>query len=122
MTFRLTKLLLATACAAGISAPAWAHAHLETSLPASGTTVSSPSVLSVDMSEALEPSFSAISVTDSTGAPVTVGDPQVGGERGRQLSATVPKPLKAGLYHVEWRVLSKDGHRTAGKFDFTVAP
>lgn len=122
MTSRLTKLLLATACAAGISAPAWAHAHLETSLPASGATVSSPPVLSLDMSEALEPSFSTISVIDSAGAPVAMGDPQVGGEGGRRLSATVPNPLKAGLYHVEWHVLSKDGHRTAGKFDFTVAP
>jgi methionine-rich copper-binding protein CopC len=74
------------------------------------------------MSEALEPSFSTISVIDSAGAPVAMGDPQVGGEGGRRLSATVPNPLKAGLYHVEWHVLSKDGHRTAGKFDFTVAP
>ncbi|MGO4352652.1 copper homeostasis periplasmic binding protein CopC [Rhizobium sp. RAF36] len=122
MTFRLAKLLLLTACVAAISAPAWAHAHLETSLPASGATVSSPPVLSVDMSEALEPSFSTITVTDSTGAPVAIGDSQVGGEGGRQLSATVPKTLKAGLYHVEWHVLSKDGHRNAGKFDFTVAP
>lgn len=122
MASRLTKLLLLTACVTGISVPAWAHAHLETSVPASGATVSSPPVLSVGMSEALEASFSTISVTDSTGAPVAVGDPLVGGEGGRQLSATVPKRLKAGLYHVEWHVLSKDGHSTAGKFDFTVAP
>jgi methionine-rich copper-binding protein CopC len=28
--------------------------------------------------------------------------------------------LKAGVYHVQWRVISVDTHRTQGNFSFTV--
>ena len=38
-----------------------------------------------------------------------------------RLAAALP-PLAPGTYHVEWRVLSADGHVVSGRYTFHVAP
>ena len=37
------------------------------------------------------------------------------------LIAPIPSPLGAGVYRVEWRIVSEDGHPIDGRYQFTVA-
>lgn len=96
---------------------AHAHAHLRSSLPADGSTLSAPpATLVLSFSEA---------------ATLTAASIQ---RAGAAASKLVPLPTKAsvrvsfalpalapGVYVVSWRALSADGHIMPGKIHFTVA-
>ncbi|ENN86841.1 hypothetical protein RHSP_31539 [Rhizobium freirei PRF 81] len=107
----------------GMSSSAWAHAHLEIAEPGKDSAIpSSPTAITLNFSEGLEPSFSSISLTDESGVAVPLGPATVSDDTDTRLTAAPATPLKPGKYHVTWRALSKDGHRTAGSFDFSVMP
>lgn len=116
------KTFSAVAAAACLIGPAaFAHAFLERASPAVGSAVAgSPPALSLTYSEPVEPLFSSVRVTDSGGAPVDAGKP-VPKDDGRTLRVDL-KPLKPGVYTVEWHVTSVDTHKTEGHFTFTVTP
>jgi methionine-rich copper-binding protein CopC len=103
-------LLLATGEAA-------AHAMLDHADPRVGNKVASvPHEVTLTFTQKLEPAFSSITVTGPNGQRVDTGKTSVSGN---QMSV----PLKsggAGTYHVNWRVLSVDTHRTNGSFTFQV--
>lgn len=104
-----------SACA---TAPAFAHAHLSKSAPAAGATVGTPAEIVLNFTEPLEPAFSTIELRDSMGKRIETAKPQVKDDIMRlQL-----KPLPAGRYTVNWRVLSVDTHKSQGDFVFTVKP
>jgi copper transport protein len=116
-------LVLATA-AAVLAAPAaaWAHAALlRTSPSASGVVNSPPAQVSLTYSEAVEPRFAIVSVTDAAGHNETSGAPR----RSATDPDTLVVPLKRvpeGWYLVFWRVISVDGHPVRGAFTFAVGP
>ena len=118
-------LLVAVLALAGVgvlASPADAHALLERSYPAAGTSVPrAPHVLLLYFTEAPEPSLSTVSLLDSSGQTVPgVGKPTPGPGNARELRATLP-PLADGVYTVNWRTVSKvDGHVTGGSFAFGV--
>ncbi|NKJ08223.1 copper homeostasis periplasmic binding protein CopC [Rhizobium sp. SG741] len=119
----VARILVAGTGIVGLAAPAWAHAHLKTSMPMTGSTVqASPNRISMDFTEGLELAFSGVSITDNRGAPVSLSDPVLGAPDDTELSAAFIKPLMPGRYSVAWHALSKDGHKTEGKYDFSVAP
>jgi methionine-rich copper-binding protein CopC len=104
--------------ALAISTPAFGHAHLSKSTPATGATVSPPTEIVLNFTEPLEPAFSTIELRDSMGKRIETGKAQVKDDVMRlQL-----KPLPAGRYTVNWRVLSVDTHKSQGNFAFTVKP
>ncbi len=118
---RITALLGASLLCATclIAAPAFAHAFLERASPAVGSEVSvSPPALNLSYTEPVEPLFSSVTVTDSSGARVDAGKPTPQDD-GRVLSVPL-KPLGPGVYAVEWHVTSVDTHKTEGHFTFTV--
>jgi copper resistance protein C len=98
---------------------AFAHAHPKAMMPAPDSTGPAPSKISITFSEAVEPKFSSIKLTDTAGksvdpetsAPVP-GDPAT-------LTLKVP-PLPAGTYVVHWSNVSVDGHHLEGSYKFTV--
>ena len=94
-----------------------AHAALDHASPATGSTIASaPHEVTLSFTDELESAFSSVTVTDAGGARVDQGNPQVSG-------STMSVALKAigpGAYHVHWRVLSVDSHKTEGNFTFTV--
>jgi hypothetical protein len=105
----------------GLTGRAEAHAKLREASPAEGVVKSAPAEVIVTFTEALEPKFSKIEVTDSKGQRVDQGAAQaVPGEPARL--AVALKPLAAGTYKVTWRVVSVDTHRSEGSYQFTVAP
>jgi len=97
-----------------------AHDSIIASDPAADSTVETlPEALTLTFSAALIDGNGAteIEVTDATGQSVTDGPAELDG-------AVVTQPLlteaAAGEYHVEWKVVSSDGHPTDGDFRFTV--
>jgi methionine-rich copper-binding protein CopC len=111
-TLAVTALLLAA------GRQAQAHARLRTASPAPGSMLDgpAPTEVSITFSEALEPKFSTIEVTDSAKARVDAGPAHLGADA---KTLVVPlKPLEADVYTVVWHATSVDTHKTEGSFTF----
>jgi copper transport protein len=123
---RVAALLAVTAALAiglgAVPGAAWAHAALLHTVPsASGTVNTPPREVDLTYSEAVEPRFAIVSVTDAGGTRVTAGSPH----RSPANADTLVVPLKSlseGWYLVYWRVISVDGHPVRGAFTFAVGP
>jgi len=119
---RLWAVVATSALALALPAAAFAHAALLRTVPsASGTVNTSPPDVRLTYSEAVEPRFAIVSVTDKLGHLVTDGPPR----RSATDADTLVVPLKhleEGWYLVYWRVISVDGHPVRGAFTFAVGP
>ena len=119
---RAAAVALVAAAALALPAAAWAHAALLRTVPqASGTVNTPPRQVSLTYSEAVEPRFAIVSVTDAAGHQQTTGPPR----RSPTDANTLLVPLKRGAqgwYLVYWRVISVDGHPVRGAFTFAVGP
>jgi methionine-rich copper-binding protein CopC len=110
-------LLLSTLFPAG---QAFAHAHLQSSVPAAGSTVTAaPHSVTLSFSEALEPRFSSIVVTGATGTRVDKNDLSVAPGDAKTVRVDLDA-LTPGPYTVMWCAVSVDTHRTHGSFSFSV--
>jgi copper transport protein len=124
MTLRARTALVLCAATAALALPAaaWAHAALLRTTPsASGVVNSPPPVVLLTYSEAVEPRFAIVSVTDAAGTQETAGSPR----RSAADPDTLVVPLRRvpqGWYLVYWRVISVDGHPVRGAFTFAVGP
>jgi copper transport protein len=114
-------LVLAVVLLGAGSGDAWAHASLQSSDPAAGTTLdAAPRVVRLAFAERPDAALSDVRVLDRGGAPqqtapasAVAGDP-------RALAVGV-QPLDAGVYTVRYRaVAAEDGHVTAGALTFGV--
>lgn len=95
-----------------------AHAVLLRTEPSPQTTVeTAPEVVRLRFSEPVEVAFGAVRVFDVDGRRVDEGRIETASGR-REL--VVPARLPGGTYTVTWRVLSTDGHRISGGFQFYV--
>jgi methionine-rich copper-binding protein CopC len=96
---------------------ATAHAFLDHASPLVGSTVAAaPHEVSLWFTQNVEAAFSAVEVSDASGARVDQGKPQISGNTMR----VGLKPLTPGAYRVRWHVLSVDTHKTEGSFTFRV--
>jgi methionine-rich copper-binding protein CopC len=90
---------------------------LDRASPLVGSTVASaPREVSLTFTQNLEAAFSSVEVTDGNGARVDQGKAVISGNTMR----VGLKSLPAGTYHVRWRALSVDTHKTEGSFTFSV--
>ncbi len=101
--------------------PVFAHANLVRSdPPANSAQKTPPTRVRLWFSEAVEPSFSSVSVLDKNGDTVDKKDSHrlADDPTGMEVSLT---DLPQGLYTVVWKTMSAvDGHITSGSFSFTV--
>jgi methionine-rich copper-binding protein CopC len=105
-----------TAALLAITTSANAHAQLDHSVPAVGSTVaSSPSDVALYFTEKLEAKFSGGEVRNAAGARVDKGKSVSGSVMQLNVGGLVP-----GTYSVTWHVLSVDTHKTQGSFSFSV--
>jgi copper resistance protein C len=113
---KTTKLLLNLAALLALgTGTADAHASLDHASPRVGSTVASvPGQLTLTFSQRLESGYSRAEVS-GPGGRVDTGS----SVSGNVMHVSV-KPLTPGTYHVHWRVLSVDTHKTEGSYSFTV--
>jgi copper transport protein len=104
---------------AATSLPAGAHAVLQSSSPAHGSTLdAAPREVVLTFSEPVNPEASSAQVLDSSGRVVSLGSEV--GEDTRTLRVKL-SALSRGSYTVRWKVQSRlDGHLTAGALIFGV--
>ena len=119
---RAACVLFAAAAALALPAAGWAHAALVRTVPTASVVVNRPPpVVLLTYTEAVEPRFAAVSVTNAAGESVRAGNPR----RSASDPKTLVVPLRRvpqGWYLVYWRVISVDGHPVRGAFTFAVGP
>jgi copper resistance protein C len=118
----MVKHLFAAIFAVGmlVAGQARAHAFLDHSDPAVGSTVpTSPPTLALWFTEHIEPAFSTVTVTNAGGQRVDLGNAHVPPDDPAELDVGL-KPLPNGTYTVRWHVISVDTHKTEGNFTFDV--
>ncbi len=123
MVLRMKKAFTAATvlAAALVSQQALAHAHLASASPASKAEVSSsPKELTLTFTEGVEASFSGASLTGADGKAIDTAKATVDSADNKVLHIPLASELKAGEYMVDWHVLSVDGHKTKGMYNFTV--
>ncbi|MGI4861610.1 MAG: copper homeostasis periplasmic binding protein CopC [Janthinobacterium lividum] len=97
-----------------------AHAHPAQQTPAAGQTLATaPQQVAIDFDEGVEAAFTSITVTDAQGRSVTQGKSAVDAANDKH-AAVALKPLTPGNYSVTWTAVARDGHRTQGRYAFTV--
>lgn len=112
-TFPTVALVVATAM---FASGAQAHAHLVKANPSENAVIEAPKVIHLEFSEKLEPKFSAVALMKADGAAVTVASKAAG----LTIDGALEAPLAPGGYMVMWHVLSADGHKMKGQYNFTV--
>ncbi|HTO44720.1 MAG TPA: copper resistance CopC family protein [Burkholderiales bacterium] len=113
---RIPTLPLALAACLVVEA-AQAHAHLEKSTPADGSTLAAaPATLELTFSEPAR--LTALSIRRDEGAEQAVRVLPTAAERTQRVALPA---LAAGTYTFTWRVLAADGHVSSGVVRFTIA-
>ena len=100
---------------------ALAHARLVKANPAVGSTVVvPPTLLWLKFNEVIRPNASGVKLTGPDGHGAVLSPLTRDPKDPDAVTAPTPANLAPGLYKVEWRALSPDGHHTQGAFGFTV--
>jgi copper transport protein len=117
----LLVILVILLYSAWAATPALAHAILLRSNPASNAVLTQvPAQIELFFSETVEPSLSTISVYDSVGTAVDLGDVRVDPSNPTRMTVSLGS-LTDGVYTVAWRAISAtDGHLTSGSFPFAI--
>ena len=123
---RRLALVLATAAIgamwlAAATAPANAHAAIESTDPANGELLDrAPSQIVLTFTEPPDLELTIVGVVDGSGASVPTGPPEGAPGANREVRFRLD-PVPDGVYTVTWRTVSTtDGHVTAGAFSFGV--
>lgn len=101
-----------------------AHSHLKASDPDKNATLTAaPPHVALTFSEPVELNFSAITIIAPDKSRITADQISHGKDGdARVLEAPLTTAAAAGTYIVEWRVLSADGHKMKGSFEFSIRP
>jgi len=94
-----------------------AHAFPKQEEPRPNSIVQAPKTVTITFNEELEPEFSTLWITDSNNQKIASGG--LNPDNIQIMTLNLPS-LPAGIYHVYWKVISRDGHQTEGKYEFTV--
>lgn len=115
----VTNILFAISAMLIMAAPAFAHAKLVASKPASGEILAkSPVRIELEFSVNVQPAMSSIIVTDRNGRQIETSSLETSEDK-KTLWVALPE-LTAGNYKAAWRALSADDHMINGEFAFQV--
>ncbi|SNT28033.1 hypothetical protein SAMN05421770_106286 [Granulicella rosea] len=110
-------LVLSTVLFAAL--PAFAHSRPKVMVPAANSTVAAPSEVSVVFTEALEPKFSSLALTDAAGKTLSTEHSKADPADPKHLTLALPT-LAPGTYFVHWVSTAPDGHKMDGDYSFSV--
>jgi copper transport protein len=111
--------MIAIAALIAAAAPVWAHAELDQTQPAAGSTlVSAPDQVRLVFSEGVAVGAQGIVVLHADGSALP-GVRAVAA--GSTVTAKLPTDAPPDTYVVHWRALSDDGHLVKGTFSYVVA-
>lgn len=104
----------------------FAHAHLESQLPAADSEVTTPKELRLTFSEGVEEKFTKVAISlDGPGAGTEIIQTQSVSTdpADKKVLIVIPAvPLAPGKYKVEWHAVSVDTHKSEGVYRFQVTP
>jgi copper resistance protein C len=98
---------------------AFAHARPKVMMPTPDSVGPSPAMVSITFSEAVEPKFSSLNVTDEQGKKFNTASSMPAPNDPKTLTLAMPV-LRPGGYLVQWVSVAVDGHRMEGEYKFTV--
>lgn len=129
---RISRWLVLAALIALLPSLSVAHGMLLRSQPPADSEITQlAETIRLSFSERVESRFSRVTVhralrDGETGEVTAQERVDAGMAEGpavtQELSVRLPATLPAGLYLIQWRVLSIDSHRTTGRFTLTYAP
>lgn len=98
-----------------------AHAYIVKSAPAANEVLTAaPDQAVIQFNEPLQKAFHSIKVTDSSGATVSVGESRIPEGEDSILEADLQHGLRSGVYSVQWKAVSADGHPVQGTYSFQI--
>ena len=100
------------------STEAFAHATLVSASPTPDSEGAAPGIIQLHFSEAYEPAFSTVKLTDTDGSGVALK--AVDSKDPTTMAVAPVTPLSPGLYTVTWSTVGHDTHKRTGSFSFTV--
>lgn len=119
----IVALFMSLFVVAGTASVASAHSDTFQSVPANGSTVSTPVIeLQFTFVEPVNAELSPpeVAVVNADGVPAQLGDPILD-ETGAVLTVPIATgALPNGTYTASYRIVSEDGHPTSGSTAFTV--
>lgn len=108
------------------STAAFAHAHLESQLPAANSEGPTPRELRLNFSEGVEEKFTKVAISlDGPGDSTEIIQTQsvTTDPANNKVLIVVPAvPLAPGKYKVQWHAVSVDTHKSEGVYRFQVTP
>jgi methionine-rich copper-binding protein CopC len=115
----MKPLVVLIALVVMVPAAVSAHIHLRECSPKQGAVVTSPpGKVRLTFSNSIEPTFSTVTVVDSSGTTVS-GKIQFL-EDNAVMETELLKNLAPGRYTVKWKCMSLDGHKQTGSYTFTI--
>ncbi|HDX9610829.1 TPA: copper resistance protein CopC [Bacillus toyonensis] len=99
-----------------------AHAYVVKSNPAENETLKkAPTVVKIEFDEDIQVShFNTLFVRDTSGKRVDLKDAHIDKRNKKLLEAGLKENLKDGLYSIQWKAISADGHPIQGVIPFRV--
>ncbi|OAB45346.1 copper resistance protein CopC [Paenibacillus glacialis] len=115
------SLILSLVCMFLFPPSIYAHAYLQQSSPAANETViDSPSKITLQFNESIQPAFHSISVSNSAGERVDLDDSYIPDNQPKTLEGNVRPNLPEGIYIIGWKIISGDGHPLEGNIPFQI--
>ncbi|SIT51274.1 Copper resistance protein CopC [Paraburkholderia piptadeniae] len=102
-----------------IASAAFAHVFPQKQSPSAGVEVASPASVTIVFDGPLEPAFSSLNVSNSTGKQVNTAKAEIDANDRRSIHVVLPT-LPPDTYTVHWVAVASDGHRTHGDYSFKV--
>jgi copper transport protein len=121
----LEKIFLAMVAVAvlffSIPELASAHAYIVKSNPSENEILStSPDKVSIEFDEMIQASFYSMQVLDMKGNKVSKSNGKINATNAKILETNLKKELPKGVYSINWRIVSSDGHPIDGVIPFQI--
>jgi copper transport protein len=105
----------------GLHSVVYAHAYIVKSVPQVNQSLGSPPhTVQIWFDEPVQSTFNALTVTDENGKRIDLNDAHIDRNNPDLLECNLDSGLQNGLYSVNWRVISADGHPVSGVIPFHI--